>query len=50
MSKLVFNPNLLFYWQDEPSHCFDIATKRDTRDRADQYLGTEMNFFLDYWQ
>ena len=47
--KLTFNPNLLFYWQDEPSPCFNIATKSDTHGRADQYLGTEANMFLDYW-
>ena len=47
--KLAFNPNLLFYWQDEPSPCFDIYSKKDTRGKADQYLGTEVNAFLDYW-
>lgn len=47
--KLSFNPNILCYWQDEPSPCFDIAAKKDTNGRADQYLGTELNFFLDYW-
>lgn len=47
--KLSFNPNMLCYWQDEPSPCFDINTKQDLNGRADQYLGTEINFFLDYW-
>ncbi len=47
--KLAFNPNLLFYWQDEPSPCFDIVSKKDAKGRAEQFLGTELNFFLDYW-
>ena len=47
--KLTFNPNILFYWQDEPSPCFDIDTKRDVKGRAEQFLGTELNVFLDYW-
>lgn len=47
--KLTFNPNILVYWQDEPSPCFDIATKKDLNGDADQFLGTELNMFVDYW-
>lgn len=47
--KFSFNPNMLFYWQDEPSPCFDIDAKKDTKGRADQFIGSEMNLFLDYW-
>ena len=47
--KLNFNPNILCYWQDEPSPCFDIVSRTDLAVKADQYLGTEVNFFLDYW-
>ena len=47
--KLVFNPNILCYWQDEPSPCFDIDTKKELKSKADQYLGTEVNCFIDYW-
>jgi hypothetical protein len=47
--KLSFNPNILCYWQDEPSPCFDVVTRTDLQGKADNYLGTEVNFFLDYW-
>jgi hypothetical protein len=47
--KLTFNPNILVYWQDEPSPCFDLVTKKDLNGKAEQFLGTELNLFVDYW-
>lgn len=43
------NPNALFFWQDQPSPCFDLKSGRDLNGDADQFLGTELNIFLDYF-
>ncbi len=43
------NPNILFFWQDEPTPCFDVATRKDLNRNAEQFLGTELNFFAEYY-
>jgi hypothetical protein len=47
--KFVLNPNILCYWQDEPSPVFSVITKKDLNADADQFLGTELNVFMDYY-
>jgi hypothetical protein len=45
-----FNPNVLVYWEEMPTKCFDITTKQDVpRSRASTYLGLETNVFVDYY-
>lgn len=47
--RVVFNPNLYMYWQDSPTHKFDLTTKKDADAFASTYLGTELNLFFDYY-
>ncbi len=59
--SFMFNPNMLFFWQDEPTKGFaadvinDLAMHRrrlhghDTSWDASSFLGTELNVFMDYF-
>ncbi len=44
--RFSLNPNILFYWQEQSTPKFDIATKRDIQgSRASKFLGVELNTF-----
>ena len=47
--RIIFNPNLYMYWQDSPTHKFDVVAKKETDAFADTFLGTELNLFFDYY-
>ncbi len=45
-----FNPNVLVYWEEKPTKCFNLATKKDDPLKlANTYLGLEANLFVDYF-
>jgi len=45
-----FNPNVLVYWEERPTKCFNLATKKDDPlALANTYLGVEANLFVDYF-
>lgn len=46
--KFSFNPNILCFWEDEPTPCYDAETKLDSNGKSDPFLGTEFNIFLEY--
>lgn len=47
--KFKVHPNVLAYWQEQPTRKFDLVTKSDSKDLARTYLGTEANIFFDYF-
>ena len=47
--KLIFHPNMIFYWQDIPTRGFDANTGTETNDYASKFLGTEFSIFMDYY-
>lgn len=47
--RIVFNPNMYMYWQESPTHKFDVLAKKETDAFASTYLGTELNLFFDYY-
>lgn len=46
--KFSFNPNILCFWEDEPTPCFDAVLKQDTNGNSSPFLGTEFNVFMEY--
>ena len=44
--KWNINPNFLMYWQDVASNKFDIAMGKSTTEKANKYLGMEVNLFF----
>lgn len=47
--KLIFHPNMIFYWQDMPTKAFDVNTNQETIYDASKFLGTEFSLFFDYY-
>jgi hypothetical protein len=47
--RVIFNPNMYMYWQESPTHKFDIVAKKDADALASTFLGTELNLFFDYY-
>jgi len=47
--KLMFHPNMIFYWQDMPTRGYDINTGQETNGYASKFLGTEFSIFMDYY-
>ncbi|TET06368.1 hypothetical protein E3J79_02210 [Candidatus Dependentiae bacterium] len=47
--KLIFHPNMIFYWQDMPTKAFDIDTNQETTYYSSKFLGTEFSIFFDYY-
>jgi hypothetical protein len=45
-----FNPNILAYWQEKPTHKFDAQLRRPIEDQlASTYLGVEANLFANFF-
>lgn len=49
VKKYKVNPNVLAYWLEQPTRKFDLVAKKDSKDLARTYLGTELNIFFDYF-
>jgi hypothetical protein len=47
--RIIFNPNMYMYWQDRPTHKFDVLKKAESDQFASTFLGTELNLFFDYY-
>ncbi|HZW60844.1 MAG TPA: hypothetical protein VFF04_01340, partial [Candidatus Babeliales bacterium] len=41
----MINPNIIAYWEEAPTHAFDIKTKHDSPRFARPFLGVELNTF-----
>lgn len=46
-SQMTINPNILAYWQDEPSRKFSLVEKKSLDELASKFLGTELNIWCD---
>ena len=49
VKRFKVNPNVISYWQEKPTRKFDLIAKKDSKDFARTYLGTELNLFFDYF-
>lgn len=47
--RFKIHPNVIAYWQENPTRKFDIASRLDTPHAASTYLGTEVNAFSEFW-
>jgi hypothetical protein len=46
-TKFYMRPNLMFFWQVDPTRAFDLKTHTPLNCCARNFLGTEMNVFMD---
>lgn len=46
--QLSWNSNVLAYWEQFPTHKFNIKTRKNSNEKASTFLGTELNTFVKY--
>jgi len=46
--RFKLHPNIIAYWQENPTRRFDIASRSDCDQAASTYLGVEVNTFCDF--
>ena len=46
--KISIHPNVIAYWEEQPSPKFDALTKKDLKEKASTFLGAEADVFFKY--